>query len=332
MTAVEVMPYDELMSERGRISPEQIQDLKTRVDLRTIAAYYVTLRGGYEKYGACPRCGGKDRLHLQPHVFFCRNCLPPDLGQGRHDVFDFALFIGEAQSFKEAVMVVANWANSPFLPVRADQPLRSYQRVAPSNWQAATQTEVKRCQQRLLSRQGELGRAYLTGRGLMPATWDAGKLGLAWRRDAEGQYGWAIALPWLYGNQVTGIQYRFIDEREQRYTRFGLDHYYGETRLYTLPQKGGSSLVTVEGEINGLSVWQATDHDVVSFGSENMTTRTIEALQKVVGSYRRVAVWADKPAVAQDLIATLGRTAEAISTDYDANELLQRGELRNFLA
>ena len=87
------------MDERLRISNETLQQLKQAIDLREIAAQYTTLQGYNEKYGPCPRCGGEDRFHVQQQMFFCRQCYSLERGRGRHDAFEFAIFLGLAGGF-----------------------------------------------------------------------------------------------------------------------------------------------------------------------------------------------------------------------------------------
>lgn len=319
------------MTEQKPIPSDQIYALKTRLDLREVAGQFVELRGTREQYGSCPRCGGADRFHVQRDQFFCRQCLPPEAGRGRHDVFDFARFVGLAQDFREACQVVADWAHALPLSVRpVPMPERTASYATPT-WQANAQREVEQCMHRLTSAKGESGQMYLKMRSFHPETVHAAQLGVAVRRDSEGCWGEAIALPWFYDGQVTAIQYRFLEPKAQRYTRFSHAQCYGETVLYTLPAKANATVVLVEGEFNALSIWQDTPYNVVSFGSQSITIKTKEALQHTVEAYERVVVWTDQPQVAHGLIATLARPAAAIVSEHDANELLQRDQLRQIL-
>jgi DNA primase len=321
------------MPSREKISSDQIQALKQRLDLREIAAQYTDLRGqGKEWYGPCPRCGGHDRLHVQQHMFFCRQCLPPE--KGRHDVLDFLMWVGEARDFREAYEVLSGSMNTLPSPVRHLPSLaESGTTYETQKWQEHAQQEMARCHTLLLSEQGTLGQAYLRQRGLMPEAWQAARLGLTPRLDSEGHKGWAISIPWWYDNQVTAIQYRFIEPRaQQRYTRYQYGGHYGETVLFTLPPKRGSTLVACEGEFNALSVWQATPYDVVSVGSQNMTQRTLEALSSHVQGYEHIWIWADQKNVTAAVLQALGDRAAGVEAAADANELLQRGMLQEFLA
>lgn len=320
------------MREQKRIAIEQIQALKAQLDLREIAAQFTDLRGGREQYGPCPRCGGVDRFHVQQHMFHCRQCFGPEIG-GRHDVFDFAQFVGLARGFSDAYQVVAGWANTIPSPVRPTFSPEVEVSYATPRWQARVRQEVIHCSRRLLVEQGSQGRDYLAQRGLTPATWELAKLGLAYRKDATGQAGWAISVPWLYQGKVTALQYRFLAPQGQRYMRFGYDHYYGETLLYTLPPKPQTdAIVVVEGELNALSIYQATAYDAVSFGSQNMTQQTLQALRNHIQDYERVCVWADEESVTTAVLQALEGRGEGIVASGDANEMLQQGQLQQVLA
>lgn len=320
------------MPPREKISPDQIQALKQRLDLREIAAQYTDLRGqGKEWYGPCPRCGGHDRLHVQQHMFFCRQCLPP--GKGRHDVLDFLVWVGEAHDFREAYEVLSGSMNTLPSPVRPILSLaESGITYETQKWQEHAQQEIERCRTLLLSEQGTLGQAYLRRRAFTAETWQAARLGLTPRLDSEGHKRWAISIPWWYDNQVTAIQYRFIASHgQQRYTRYQYGGHYGETLLYTLPPKASDRLVVVEGEFNALSVWQETPWDAVSFGSQNIAQRTLEALRRHVVGYQHFKVWTDEQSTAATLVEALGGR-EMVVADGDANDLLQQGRLEQVLA
>lgn len=191
---------------------------------------------------------------------------------------------------------------------------------------------MERSRDLLLAERGWPGRGYLRSRKLNPDTWAAARLGLTGVRDTQDKFAWVITLPWLYQDHLTAIQYRFIRDQEQRYDRFGYDRYFGETILYTLPRKMSDTLVIVEGEFNALSIWQELPVDVVSFGSQSITTHTFESLRHMRDDYRRLLVWADEAQVTADVILGIGGNAQPIGTDADANELLQAGTLAEIFA
>jgi hypothetical protein len=317
-----------------RLMVETVQQLKDCVDLREIAAQYTALQGhGKELYGPCPRCGGVNRFHCQAGCWFCRRCSPPEPGKGSRDCYDFAQFMGLARDFREAYEVVAAWARTPLSPVRPVKLSRAMDNsYKTATWQSYARQEVIRCHTLLVAEAGSLGQAYLYKRHLLPSTWEIAQLGLTPRIDAERRKGWAISIPWLYNGAITAIQYRFIEPRTQRYSRYQCAGSSGETILFMCPSKGHGSLVICEGEINAMSVWQASAHDAISVGSQNMTRNTLEALKSHINRYQDIFVWFDEKPVAETLIQALGGRGEAIVADGDANELLQQSRLRQVLA
>lgn len=319
------------MPERSPISKETLRQLKESIDLREIAAQYTTLRGHLEKFGPCPRCGGEDRFHVQAKMFFCRQCYPPEPGHGRHDVFEFAIFLGLATNFRQACELAISWTNVPLSPVRQVQPVPHPLSYLAPEWQQPMQQNIQRFAHRLESGAGTAARTYLRKRGILPETWRAARLGALLAMNHLGHRHPVVAIPWFYEGFVTSVQMRFIYPQQQRYARYGYRRCYGETVLYTLPQKGEDTLVAVEGEFNALSIWQATPFEVVSFGGQNFTAQTQEALLKAAHGFDTVLVWADEPQLTQELCTLIGDNAQPILSNADANELLQRGQLEKFL-
>jgi len=69
-----------------------------------------TLRGGpTEKTGACPRCGGKDRLHvnIKHNAWFCRQCTGEPSTNGWKDAIDYVMF-RSGIGFVDAVKLLTN--------------------------------------------------------------------------------------------------------------------------------------------------------------------------------------------------------------------------------
>jgi hypothetical protein len=317
-----------------RLPAETIKQLKDSIDLRELASQFTELRGGREQYGPCPRCGGIDRFHVDKSRFFCRNCLPPESGGGNHDVLDFLVFVKRAPNFKAAYEQLTGLMPSLPSPVRP-RSVRSKPSInyATPAWQSHVRQEITAGHTLLCAESGALGQAYLTRRGLLPQTWHMAQLGLTARIDAEGRKGWAIAIPWQYQGVFTAIQYRFLDERAQRYTRYQYAGYYGETVLFTLPSKGSSHLVICEGEINALSVWQASAYDSISIGSQCMAPHTLEALRRYVADYKQIQIWTDEWQVATRLVEAFSGRGEVLTNpDGDANELLQQDRLAQLFA
>jgi hypothetical protein len=137
------------------------------------------------------------------------------------------------------------------------------------------------------------------------------------------------------------ISYRFIDDPtlEPRYWAEP-----GSRRIVfgmMQRQNDEGTLIFVEGEFNAMSIAQACRDeipfiDVLSFGGESQSRPDI--LRKVTKDYKRVIVWKDNPEKASGLRSDLGRhndialcSPEIDGTKYDANALLQKGWLGDFL-
>lgn len=315
------------------IATDEIKRIKEQIDLRELAEGFTELRGQREKFGICPRCGGKDRFHVQEKMFFCRQCLPAVGGYGRHDVFDFLIFLGKASDFKEAVEILSSWAGAAAAPTAASViRLPDKKTYFDADWQKLADIKAKVASSLLLSTKGTVGQQYLQKRGITIETAAACNLGLVSTSDAKGGYSWAISLPWYQGDLVTAIQYRFIEPREQRYTRFSYKSYFGETVLYQPPLKNSGKLVIVEGEFNALSIWQTLFYDVVSIGSQNISQKTVKALRSLAERYKHINVWCDEKNATEAILALLEGKGEGIQSKADANEMLQNGDLALFIA
>lgn len=311
-------------------------------DLVALAGCETRLRqsGAYHS-GACPFCGGRDRFVVKRTPdgdrWYCRKCgdctyhTPIDYVM-RRDRTDFrtALRLLEQTSVKH-------------LPL---PPHGSFHGPAPSlpddKWQAAALREIDAAAERLFSELGEAGRDYLLHRGLHHGTWRAWQLGFELVYDPSCRVQRpAVVLPWLdmeLGNEnVVAIKYRFIDDAVGglRYLNrkgsvpllFGL--------WSVVPQH--HTLILIEGEINALSIWQCMPEGVTvgSFGSEAGANSL--ALKALVRPYAQVFVWADDPERASEIRSSLGCRAKAVQsplvagTKWDANAMLQRGLLMDFL-
>jgi hypothetical protein len=138
---------------------------------------------------------------------------------------------------------------------------------------------------------------------------------------------------------VIAISYRFIDNLEPRYWAKP-----GSRRIVfgmAQRQHGEGTLIICEGEFNAMSIAQVCLEelpriDVLSFGGE--TQSRPDVLRKIAKDYGTVIVWKDKPEKASGLRSDLGRhddialcSPEIEGTKYDANALLQRGWLGDFL-
>lgn len=219
----------------------------------------------------------------------------------------------------------------------------SSNQTAPRNdvWQKKAGGIIERAVRLLATPEGQPGRDYLIGRGFELATCQKWRLGFRlevqrWeKQDGEWvvveQMGSAITIPWMDEDGPLALQQRLIGHERFRYwqqtggerTVFGLDHLTGK-----------STLVIVEGEFNCVSISQAAGDllDVVSYGSESISDRTIPHLQTLATRYQHVIFWADKEERALEAVQ-IGKGLVLVKSPLglDANDLLRAGRLRRHL-
>ena len=312
--------------------------LKAQTDLRDLAGRLVMLRkeSTAELSGPCPKCGGADRFHVKEDLFFCRQCYPLENGKP-HDCIEFVTWAGLAPDFRGAVDYLGGRAGPA--PAARRAPMTPAPKAAAwkaHDWQDAARRELAAGVARLASPAGDPGRAYLAGRGLLPATWQAWGLGFgeAWDGRLQKRRP-AILLPWQR-DQVTAIKYRFTDQVEGglRYSsKTG-----GQCIAFGLNLAGAhwSTLWLIEGELNALALWQAlraeyvVNCDVVSFGADNKAAHVDPVVKSWAGRYQQVIVWADDPdkalAAMRALPGTFGlfgvRSPVVDGQKLDANAML----------
>jgi hypothetical protein len=187
---------------------------------------------------------------------------------------------------------------------------------------------------------GERARAYLTGRGLAPATWERFELGYEesiWVPTSQVQVP-AISWP-IYGEDSelpAALKYRFIQPgpKGERYLSLKgsqlSGHMFGRQSLGT-----SDILFLFEGEFNAMSGFEAAQLDVLSPGSESMV-RLPAWVVDLAAHYTKVFTWFDRPSVARAVAEQLPRATPIQSPvrnglKLDANELLQQGLLGVFL-
>lgn len=327
------------------------------VDLVELAGRYTALtsESANEYSGPCPKCRGTDRFHVrqptgEPGRWFCRQC---------HEKWDDAIaFVQwmEGLAFPEARDWLIRYTGGT-LEVRAERVQAERKPVAGTwkqdDWQLAARRQVEAAAFRLDSSEGGPGREYLAGRGILPETWQAWRLGyhlVKWKNPVSKKVeplGWAIALPWLGpdGVAVKAIQYRLLQPvtitskggktKEKRFhSRAG-----GERTLFgahLVDPRTRRTLVLCEGELNAVSIWQAGQGlglDVASWGPQDNIAFAARYMAALARRYDRVLVWADEPDAALNALLVVGNAVPLRSPrGLDANDLLQRGLLTDFLA
>jgi len=332
--------------------PQQAIEAAKAVSVLTLAERHSELRreSAREFAGACPKCGGADRLHVTEEWFFCRQC-----HDKRGDSIEFVRWLEPGLSFADAVARLAGGQGSalPAAPVARRKPERRRQ-TQPATWQAKAERLVAEAQARLWRSEGEPGQAYLGSRALEPATWLAYGLGYRPEVAVPGTEGKerapAIVLPWYAGGKLVAVRYRFLTAQgDAKLTAESGSQFAG--RLFggqvlprfapdaEQPTERLRALLLVEGEINGMSVWQCAggpevDHDwrldVLSLGSES--AKLSPAAVQFAQRYGAIFAWADRAEVAQSLMAALpGAHGIRSPGGQDANDLQRAGLLGGFL-
>ncbi len=334
---------------KATIDPVRV---KERVDLVELSGGYTALRreSREEWSGPCPRCGGRDRFHVQRGWFFCRRCHPK-----RGDAIDFVQWVGEASGFVEACAFLEGGAAPARSGSRPGRPRldggRGERRPGPG-WRRRAAKLAARAQERLWGAEGAPAREYLERRGLAPETWLAFRLGYEPRAPVPGTMGKerapALVIPWYAraGRELVGVRRRFLEGEVKAGSLYG-SHFQG--RLYgghvlddfafrATPEEPGAlaqrTLVICEGELNAASIWQVareTRLDVVSLGSESQ--RLPARFAAWAGCYGTVFVWLDRSELARKAALQLpGAHALSSPQGMDANDLLREGALGGFLA
>jgi hypothetical protein len=314
----------------------QTTDLLSLVghELKKVGAYYV---------GVCPFCGGRDRFTIKGtpkgYRWHCRQC-----GDGKyHTVIDYIMRRDNCD-FKTAYQTLTGESLQPTLAAipPKSKPTPKPITLLSHEWQTQALQLVDRASKSLSSVKGQAGQEYLARRGLLRGTWYAWLLGFGFAYDPKVKRKRpAIVLPWLDmdsgGEVITAVKYRFMDEDSEglRYTSLARSM----PLLFGLWDviESDSTLLLVEGELNALSLWQCRPRGVtvLSFGSEGGGREAV--LRAVAQKYQRVFVWCDDAARTKQYQAMLARPCEKIQSlqvygeKLDANSLLQKGELQNFI-
>lgn len=303
-----------------------IEGLKDNTDLRDLAGDYTELRkeSNVEMSGPCPRCGGDDRFHVKADWFFCRQC-----NAEGGDVIDFLQWVGAAHTFTDAVEMLDGYIENP-KPTRKARPV---QRQQPITWNAAGRQILNLANmQEMLFADDNPGADYLRGRSLHPSTWVG--YGLGYTQDAVKR-GDAIAIPWYTAGALTAIRYRLIEPIGKQKiisepgSQFGGKMYGGQIRIQPGPER---MLIVCEGEINAMSIYQATiggTVDVLSVGSES--AKISDAMVNAAQRYSHVIAWFDRSEVSNKMALRLGGWAVTSPDGRDANDLLQVMKLTKFI-
>ena len=332
--------------ERQAIADDQIARAKA-VDLLELASTYTTLHRNSRSdwAGPCPRCtASTDGFHVYQKGgawrWQCFTC-----HERYDDVIGFIRWLNNCD-FRRAVEILTGdelpRGTRPAVPAPKAQQPSDYDWQSAS-WQRDAQAALTAAQAALFDDlAGRAGRAYLEGRGLHSGAWVAYGLGYSHAVSVPGTEGKekaaAIAIPWIVGDALRGIRYRFLEKQGPHKqsafygSRFGRVLYGGQ--LVERNRFEGRSLVLCEGEINAASVWQVaadTRLDVLSLGSESQVIS--DAMLTAIRRYRTVLLWLDSASHARGKLEQLpSATAFQSPGGKDANDLLQAGTLGGVLS
>jgi len=290
-------------------------------------------------------CGGTDRFTVK-HTsggdrWHCRQC-----GDGKyHGVVDL-IMARDHVSFTDALKLLGGEVVPLCRGTTKGQPQAQPTRVIEppdTATQAAMLAAMDAANDRLFTSAGAAAQEYLRSRALTVSTWEAWHIGAADVYDPKAKRTRpALALPWYDLDArreiITAIKYRFIDNDPAglRYISFkgSAPIIYGAAAAINTDK----TLLIIEGEINALSVWQCQPHgvSVLSIGSEGGGPG--ELLAKIAKYYQRVFIWCDEASQTNKHKKESARPdAKGLQTPIidgvklDANKLLQRGQLVDFI-
>lgn len=318
-------------------------EINQSFNLLSLVERDTTLRkaGGCWHAGPCPFCGGTDRFTLKQTQngwrWFCRHC-----GEGKyHTPIDYVMR-REGLPFLEAVRVMGGDVQPMHRKHQEESNSIPLVELPGSDWQMATWARVERACRCLASEpDGEAARAYLQSRGITLGTSCAYLLGAAVARDPKlWIYRPAVVIPWFDAENITALNFRFVDSHPEglRYKTLGKRLLYGLNNLAM-----GSTLVLVEGEFNAMSIFQAAASlggmglDVLSCGSESIGANGTRIIQAAASRYEKVVTWFDDAQKAAAVSAGMAKPCKVLTSPvvdgvkYDANEMLKRGVLADFL-
>jgi len=323
--------------------------VKQSIDLRELAARFTELRsasGDNELCGPCPKCGGNDRFHCEADWFFCRQCHPK-----RGDAIAFVMWI-DGVDFKSAVALLTN------APMPTTSPTKRTRAAKANEWnEPAQRAKVLSNHSALVDgkvSQAHACIAYLESRGINKTAINVFKLGVrSIHPPAAFDYGKneesypmqrALVLPWFnHDGALMCIKYRFLEShtytdlhgKERTENKTGRGSPIGQAFGWQALQGPDACpvLIITEGEMNALSIWQASGGvaDVLSTGSESTTAILPSSVIEIAKQYRHKIVWADKGSIADAAALSIDAASMRSPNGQDANDLLQADKLEKML-
>ena len=256
--------------------------LKSGIDLvgligRDVRLKRVATTQGGEWAGACPFCGGRDRLHVQAAGrWFCRQCSGEHWGDAiayvqKRDNVDFTEACSRLADGVLSPITMAPWATDAGPP--------------DADWQERARLVIDDCERNLWDAQGDRARAWLAARGLDEATILGWRLGYTLGGDLRGHHlANGIVIPWTVGDTVWKLNVRRpVGDPKYLAVKGGKSGLYGAGR----PGDPLPDVMVTEGEFDALLVWQQASDlgDVLSLGSA--TGRLADRWLPTLLPYRR---------------------------------------------
>lgn len=304
---------------RNNYTPVDVAQLKATYALPSYITEQLDLKrvSPNEWAGACPNCGGRDRFHVNARFWFCRSCAPIDDKRTPHDSIGYIMWRHNV-GFLAACELMG--AQTPPPPAKIIP--------APAKIAPAELNQIAARAHALLLGSHEPAAAYLAGRGIGRDAVLAFRLGARWRGT---RFGWAVTMPYYDdAGSCVAIRERLLVPAGSQKIISAAGSQFGGNLFGLQAWFGRSWLIICEGEINAISIHMATGGavDAVSVGSESVPVATLERIKRLAASAGRVAVWADKGRVAEQLGGALpGALMFKSPLGQDANDLLKTGQL-----
>lgn len=318
--------------------------LLAAIDLAALAERDgVTLRGGAERSGACPRCGGRDRFHVKTHAgrgyFFCRKCHPD-----RGDAIEYMRWV-HGMSTGDAIRALGGDTTAPLQSVRRAPIARQPDEFPPcERWQHRAQAFAEGCAAYLWTPAGARALAYLRSRGLADDTIRRHLLGYnpKWRKAAGADWGLldrdtvnaaaGITIPHQVAGQFWAVRVRRLNADGTAYA--GPNKYVAVTgsrpALFNADAiRATGRVVMFEGEFDAMLAQQHAPAAVacVTFGSESKapSLRWCVALRGLPVVVAYDADEAGERGAARWLAALKGSTRARVPTGKDVTDLWRAG-------
>lgn len=321
-----------------------IPTLLAAIDLAELAERDgVVLRGGAERSGACPLCGGRDRFHVKTHdgrgYFFCRKCHPD-----RGDAIEYMRW-AHGMSTGDAIRALGGDTTHPAQPVRRVATARQLDEFPPcERWQHRAQAFVGGCAAYLWTPGGARALAYLRSRGLADDAIRRHALGYnpAWRKAAGADWGQldrdtvnaaaGITIPHQVAGQIWAVRVRRLNPDGTAYA--GPNKYVAVTgsrpALFNADGiRADGRVIMFEGEFDAMLAQQHAPAGVacVTFGSESKapSPRWLLALRGLPAVIAYDADDAGERGAARWLAALPGSTRARVPTGKDITDLWRAG-------